>query len=57
MAHPFYSITGEDGMYTIKGLPPGSYTLEFWHEKLGTKTVEVEVKANELTQSDMTFSL
>jgi len=57
MSNPFFAITGEDGMYVIKGLPPGQYTLEFWHEKLGTKTVEVEVKANELVQSDVTFNL
>jgi plastocyanin len=57
LPHPFFSITGEDGMYIIKGLPPGKYTLEFWHEKLGTKTVDVEAKANELTQSDVTLTL
>ncbi|MCW5932846.1 MAG: hypothetical protein KIT45_00930 [Fimbriimonadia bacterium] len=55
--HPFFAVSGEDGSYVIKGLPPGKYTLEFIHEKLGEKTVEVEVKANEATQTDMTYSV
>ena len=33
--HPFFAVTGEDGKFTLKGLPPGTYTVEAWHEKLG----------------------
>ena len=41
--HPFFDVTGEDGTFEISGLPAGTYTLEVWHEKLGTKTVSVTV--------------
>ena len=41
--HPFFAVTGDDGSYKIPGLPPGTYTLEAWHEKYGTKDVEVTV--------------
>ena len=36
--HPFFAVTGEDGTFSIKGLPPGTYKLAAWHEKLGTQT-------------------
>src|SRR5438067_813468 len=46
MPHPFYAVTREDGSFEIKGLAPGRYTLEAWHEKLGARTVEVTVGAS-----------
>jgi plastocyanin len=45
--HPFYAVTGADGTFTIKGLPPGTYTIEAWHEKLGSQTQTVTVGAKE----------
>jgi plastocyanin len=43
MDHPFFAVTGEDGSFEIKGLAPGSYTLEAWHPTLGTKTMNVKI--------------
>jgi plastocyanin len=40
-----YGVSGNDGTYTISGLPPGKYTLTAWHEKFGTMTQEVTVGA------------
>jgi len=45
--HPFFAVTGEDGSFTIKGLPAGEYTLEAWHEKYGTQTLKVKVGGSE----------
>ncbi|MBI2923715.1 MAG: hypothetical protein HYY18_21875 [Planctomycetes bacterium] len=42
--HPFHGVTGGDGTVTLKGVPPGSYTLKVWHEKYGTKEVQVTLK-------------
>jgi plastocyanin len=39
--HPFHAVTGEDGSFTLKGLPPGEYTLEAWHERYGTQEIKV----------------
>lgn len=39
--HPFFAVTKDDGTFEIKGLPEGTYTLEAWHERLGTQTVSV----------------
>ena len=43
VAHPFFAVTKEDGSFEIKGLPPGTYTVEAWHEQLGTQTQSVTV--------------
>jgi len=37
----FQAVTGTDGVFRFSNLPPGRYTLEAWHEKFGTKTIEV----------------
>ena len=41
--HPFFAVTGADGAFQIPEVPAGTYTLEIWHEKLGTQTKEVVV--------------
>lgn len=41
--HPFYGVTGDDGSFTLKDLPPGEYVLEAWHEKYGIQTATVKV--------------
>ncbi|MBI4249448.1 MAG: carboxypeptidase regulatory-like domain-containing protein [Elusimicrobia bacterium] len=43
LGSPYFAVTGDNGQYEIKNLPAGKYTLEFWHEKLGTSTQEVTV--------------
>jgi len=35
-AHSFYAITGADGQFSFDNLPPGTYKLSVWHERLGT---------------------
>jgi len=41
--HAAFTVTGEDGAFTLKGLPPGTYTLEAWHPTLGLKSTRVTV--------------
>jgi plastocyanin len=43
--HPFFAVTGSDGGYRFDGLPPGTYTLGIWTEKLGEKEITVVLKA------------
>lgn len=40
---PYFATTGADGTFSIGGLPPGTYTIEAWHETLGTQTAEVTI--------------
>ena len=55
LAHPFYAVTGTDGSFSMKGLPPGTYTIEAWHEKYGTQTATVTVQDNETRTADFTY--
>jgi len=41
--HPFFSVTGPDGKFELKGLPPGKYTVEVWQEKCAPTTQNLEV--------------
>ena len=43
--NPFYAVTGDDGSFDLKGVPPGEYIVETWQEKYGTQTAKVKVGA------------
>jgi hypothetical protein len=53
--HPFAAVTGADGTFTIKGLPPGDYTIEVWQEKYGTQEMKVTVGPSETKTADFTY--
>jgi plastocyanin len=58
MKHPFFAVSGEDGSFTIKGVPPGKYTVIAWHEggaKGTEKTMEVTVSAKGAAAADFSF--
>jgi plastocyanin len=55
VGHPFFAVTGDDGTFTIKGLPPGTYTVQVWHEKYGTQDMTVTVGAKESKTQDFTL--
>jgi len=53
---PFYAVTGPDGSFSIKGLPPGTYTVEAWHEKFGTQAATVTIAGTESKTANFTFA-
>ena len=53
--HPYYAVSGEDGAFNIDSLPAGTYTLEAWHEELGTATQQVTVAANQTAEVTFDF--
>jgi len=56
MTHPFFAVTGTDGSFSLKGLPPGTYTIEAWHEKYGTQVATVTVTAGGAKVQNFTFT-
>ena len=54
--HPYFAVTGEDGMFDISTLPPGDYVVEAWHEQLGTQTQNVTVTTGQTAEVSFTFT-
>jgi plastocyanin len=55
-SHPYFAVTGDDGSFSLKKLPPGEYTIEAWHEKYGVQTMKVKVGATGETKTDFKFA-
>jgi len=52
--HPYFGTTAPDGKVVLGNLPPGTYTIEAWHETLGTRTQQVTIAAKE--SKDVSFA-
>ena len=52
----FFAVTDDTGKFEIKDVPPGTYTVEAWHEKLGTQTAEVKVEEGKAADPKLAFS-
>jgi uncharacterized protein (DUF2141 family) len=51
-----FGVTGNDGAFTIKDLPPGKYTVTAWQETLGTQQQDITIGgANETKTLNFTF--
>jgi hypothetical protein len=55
LEHPYYSVTGEGGNYSLSPLPPGTYVIEAWHEQYGTQTQTITVGEGEQAEISFTF--
>lgn len=56
LTHPFFSVTDQNGAFRIEGLPPGSYTIVVWHERLGEQGREFTVYSNGKEQMEFRFN-
>jgi plastocyanin len=54
LPHPYYAVTKDDGKFELANVPPGTYTIEAWHEKLGPMTQSVTLGQKET--KEITFS-
>ena len=53
--NPLYDVTGTTGTFTIKGVPPGEYTIEAWTATFGTQEKTVRVRPRQSSTLDFTF--
>jgi len=56
MPHPYFAVSALDGSFSIENLPAGTYEVEAWHEKLGTKTMSITVADADVGDVNFTFS-
>ena len=55
--HPYFAVTGPDGSFEIPGLPAGTYTIEAWHERLGSQRSGVTLLDGLTAMVDLAFAL
>jgi len=53
--NPYFAVTGADGSFEIRNLPPGDYTIGAWHETLGTQEQKITVPPQGKTKANFTF--
>ncbi|HYU78509.1 MAG TPA: carboxypeptidase regulatory-like domain-containing protein [Vicinamibacterales bacterium] len=57
LEHPFFAVSDANGHFAIPQLPPGTYTVEAWHERLGTQTQQIIVAPKEAKTLNFTFKV
>ena len=55
LPHPYFAVTSADGDFTIPDLPPGTYTIGIWQEKLGTQEQQVTIPSHGKADLTVTF--
>ena len=53
--NPYYAVTGQDGVFSIGDLPPGSYRVKAWHPILGVQERKVTVTSNDTATLEVQF--
>ena len=53
--NPYFAVSKDDGTFKIENLPPGTYTLGVWHEKLGVQEQTISVSSKSDTPANFTF--
>jgi plastocyanin len=57
LKNPYFAVSKADGTFDLPQLPPGTYTIKAWHEKLGTSTQTITVGANQTKDISFVFKM
>jgi plastocyanin len=55
LKHPYFAVTDKNGHFEVKDLPPGTYTINAWQEKLGVQSQKITVTAGQSQNLDFVF--
>jgi plastocyanin len=55
LGNPYFRVTGADGSFSLRNVPPGTYTLSAWHELYGKNERNITVRAKEEASVTITF--
>jgi hypothetical protein len=55
VANPYFAVSGDKGTFEIANVPPGTYTIQAWHELYGPVTKKVKVTAGGVTDVDFIY--
>lgn len=53
--HDHFAVSREGGVYEIPNVPPGTYTIDAWHERYGAQSQSVRVTAGGMATVDFTY--
>jgi hypothetical protein len=53
--HPYFAVSGDAGKFELRTIPPGTYTIEAVHEKLGRQTQTVTLGEKDSKEITFTF--
>ena len=56
VTNPYFAVSDTAGTFQIDKVPPGTYTLQAWHERFGATTKTVTVKAGAVATIDFTYT-
>ena len=57
LENPFFAVTDHAGRYSITNVPPGTYTLKAWHERLPAQTQKIVVSDDAKTEANFTLGI
>jgi hypothetical protein len=55
LSHPYFAVSNTSGAFQIGNLPPGTYTIAAWQEKLGTQRQTITIQPGQKAALDFKF--
>src|SRR6185503_3894536 len=56
VSHPYFAVSGNEGMFEIANVPAGNYTIQAWHELYGDLTQQVRVSPGATTTIGIAYT-
>jgi plastocyanin len=57
LQNPYFAVSDARNRYAITNVPPGTYLLKAWHERLPPQTMQITVPASGAAKADFTLGI